>query len=268
MTTLASTTGAFALPIPAGAADTEIDDPVILGLLAYLGHWYSWGLDTKLANLAGPDTTAVSNACPDTNRFAFNPEGWWARVLSETQQPALFIWSKGSKRTPQTMIYDMRERQLGFLYVFPEVLGPRAMPTRSGLMQAIDALTRRAFDRGAHPTYENGVQFVDTVASPGCLAVYLDSTEEGFEFPGPQIGAGAGGQPDGGFEQYGYPTLRGTIVARERISNDSFEDPEDVLEGITLGLYHNEQGDVGNGLLVKDGTLLPGDGSEDGDEVG
>lgn len=267
MTTVASTVGPLTLPIPAGAANSPIADPLIDGLLEYLAFWIKWALDAKLANLQGPDTVAVSDACPEANRFGFNPAGWWVRVMTETRQPALFVWHQRSSRTKQTMVYDMRERQIGVMYAFPEFLGPRAYPTRSGLIQAVDAVIRKAFERGAHPGYQNDMQFVDTIADPGTLEVILDNAEEGFEFVGPQIGAGAGGQPDGGFEQYGFPTLRGTIIARERILGDSLEDPDDILNGISVGLYHNEQGDVGNGVLIKAGTLLPSDGSEDGDEV-
>ena len=267
MTSLASTVGPLDLPIPAGAANSPITDPLITGLLAYIGHWLKIGLDAKLAVLGGPDTTAVTDACPTANRFDFDPKGWWTRAVIASQQPCLFIWHKSAKRFPQSTVYDMRERQIGVLYVFPEFNAPRGFPTRTGLMNAVDAIIRRAFDRGAHPTYENGVQFTDTIADVDTLEVYLDGTEEGFEFASPQTGAGAGGQPDGGFEQYGFPTLRGTIIARERIGADTFEDPDDILGDITFTITHNEQGDVANGLDVLEGVFPAPDGSEDGDEV-
>lgn len=271
MTSLASNVAALSLPLEAGAANARIPEPLVVGLLAYLGFWIKWGTDAKLATIKGPLVTAgssvaITDACPLANRLPYNPGTWWVRFMTEATAPALWVWAKGSKRTKLSTVYDIRERQMGFLYAFPEVLAPRALVTRFGLMSAVDALIIRALDRGAHPDYENGVQFCDTIADPNTLELAFDSSEEGFEASRPETGAGAGGRADGGFEQYGFPTLRGTIVARERVSGDSFEDPGDILGDIDVTITHNEYGDVSDGLTILEGVLPGPDGSEDGDE--
>jgi len=267
MATAASTTAGLVIPVPAGAANSAIADPLTDGLAAYCGHWIKYALDAKFAVIGGPSTTAITDACPTANRFSYDPKGWWTIAVENAQTPCLWVWSISDQRERQTMVYDMITRKLGFLYAFPQVLGPRGMPTRSGMMNAVAKALRVAFMRGAHPTYAGGVQFVDTIADPNTLEVFLDSTEEGFEFAAPQTGAGAGGEPDGGFEQYGYPVLRGVFTARERVGHDTFEDPGDLLGDMSMTITHNEYGDVLDGLTVLEGTLPGPDGSEDGDEV-
>lgn len=267
MTTLATRVGALSIPVAAGAANSRIADTLIDGLLAYMGHWIKWALDAKFAVLAGPDNVTVSDACPALSRFAYDPGGWWVRTIVEKKTPGLWVWGPRGKRVPYSTIYNMRERPIQFLYAFPDQLWPRGADTRAGLMNVVDAALRRAFDRGSHTTYQNDLQFVDTIADPNTLEVFLEETEVSFEFTGPPTGAGAGGRADGGMQQYGFHCLRGTIMTRERLGHDAFEDPEDVLGDLSVTITHNEYGDTLDGLTVLEGTIPGPDGSEDGDEI-
>lgn len=267
MTTLGTTIGGLTLPIPAGAANSRIADPLIDGLRDYIGHWIKWALDAKFAMISGPDDVVVSDACPALSRFSYDPGGWWVRTIVERKTPGLWVWGPRWKRIPYSTIYQMRERPIQFLYAFPDQLAPRGSDTRSGLMNAADGALRRAFDRGAHDTYANGVQFVDTIAEPNTLEVFFEDAEMSFEFSAPATGNGAGGRTDGGLQQYGFQCLRGTLIARERIHHDAFVDPDDVLGDMAMTITHNEYGDTLDGLPVLEGTLPGPDGSEDGDEV-
>jgi len=267
MTTLATSVGAFSLPVAAGAANSRIADPLIDGLCSYMGHWIKWALDPKFAVIAGPDNVTVSDACPVLSRFPYDPGGWWVRTIVERKTPGLWVWGPRAKRVPYSTIYQMRERPIQFLYAFADQLYPRGADTRAGLMNAVDGALRRAFDRGAHDTYANGVQFVDTIADPNTLEVFFEDSEVSFEFSAPATGAGAGGRADGGMQQYGFHCLRGSLLSRERIHHDAFDDPGDVLGDLSMTITHNEYGDVLDGLTVLEGTLPGPDGSEDGDEM-
>jgi hypothetical protein len=266
LTSLSTTIGATEIPVPAGAAHSPIRDPLVVGLLDYLGHWIKETLDAKLPTLGGPDTVAVTDASPTATRYMFDPRGWWVRAMVQTKTPGLWIWHRGSKRIEYSTVHDFRERNIGLLYAFPELSGPRGMPTRAGLMTAVDAALFRALERGSHPTYQNGAMFVSTIAGVNALRVVYQDCQIGFEFAAPQTGAGAGGQPDGGFEQYGFMTLRATIMSRERVGADTPEDPADVNDGLAADIKVSELG-LDDPVAYMTRWLAGPDGSQDGDEV-
>lgn len=267
MTSVATQVGALSIPLAAGAANSRFPDPLADALKAYIGHWIKWALDAKLAVIGGPDNVVVSDACPTANRFSYDAGGWWVRTIVETKKPGLWVWGPRAKRTPYTILYELRERPMSFLYAFPDQLWPRGADTRSGLIDVVDAALRRAFDRGSHPTYQNDVQFAHTIAQVDSLALTFEDSETSLEFAAPQTGAGAGGRADGGLQQYGIHTLRGTILAKEKILLDSFVDPDDALGDLSMTFTHNEQGDTNNGMVLLEGTLPGPDGSCDGDEL-
>jgi hypothetical protein len=275
MPSIATQVGGTPIPVAAGVADSRIADPFIDALNAYYGHWIKWGHDAKLSNMGGPDKTfLITDACPVANRFPFDPGGWWVRKVQDSKLPVLCIWHRGSKREKQTMVYDVRQRNLGLFYAFPEVLSPRGFAVRSGLMDSIDATIYRATERGSHPTFAHngsalGALLTATVgATPNTLGWTYDSATIQFEAPRPEIGSGAGGATDYGLEQYGFMTLRGTVTTTERIMQDTLEDPNDVFAGgILAGIKVTGLGDVNDALPYMDRVLSHPDGSEDGDEV-
>lgn len=269
MPSLSSTVGAEPIPVPSGTANSRIADVAVDGLLAYLGHWIKYALDPKLAVLLGPDPALqITDACPTANRFAYDPKGWWVQCILNTKLPGLWIWRKSWKRIEYSTLYSWRESTIGLLYAFPEVLGPRGLPTWTAIPEVVDAAVTRAHQRGSHPTFAYcdkpaGTFFPHTITAPGVLRwQYLDSTQA-LEAAGPATGSGAGGMPDIGLEQYVYMTLRGTIVLHEKVLNDTLLDPDDVNNGIAVGISVNEQGDMNSPLHLMDRAFPGPDGSSD-----
>lgn len=149
MTTEASYVGATLLPLPAGRPKEKLADPIVEGLLNFLGWCLCNDLDAKLAQLAGTSETAS----PPDNRYAFDPtepQGHKARF----RLPALFVWWDGTSQSKQhTQLQKLRERNVDALYIFQELPSRAALELRSGLFAAVDACFTKAAERGGYPTY-------------------------------------------------------------------------------------------------------------------
>lgn len=247
MPTVNTNVGGLAIPVPAGAASDPLLDPAVLPLLDYLAYWLRAMLNTKLASMGG--TADVANqvyvdACPAANLFPYDPKQYW----THNPKPALYGWWGGpSIRRGQTIVYDVRERELQLMWVYSQLNGPAGDRARSGLAADVDAIFHRAHARGAHPSYGyNG-------AAPG-TPIWKSMGVHSWEYvegrPGalmetPSGSSRAGGISDGQAQTY-YPAVMGRVIVRERIYNDTMVDPDDVNLDTRIAIVTNEEGDRTN----------------------
>jgi hypothetical protein len=80
------------------------------------------------------------------------------------------------------------------------------------------------------------------IAERGRLAWEYTEGTCGFMVPVPSANAAPGGTAAGGYSQYGFPALTGTIMTKELIGHDTLVDPDDVAFDTTLSAYTNEEG--------------------------
>lgn len=237
---IASAVGGLSLPIDAGVASTALADPAVVALADYIGYWLRLTLNAKLANMGGPtDLTGqvYNNACPSTNVYTYDPQQFWVR----NPKPALYVWWNGrSTRARGTLVYDFRERELDILWVFSETHAPDGDDMRAGLPAAVDATIWRAHSRGSHPSYGyNG-------AAPG-TPIYRSMGVDAWEYtegvagslvPVPASDARVGGVGDGQVVRY-HPALKGKVVVRERVYQDSV----DPMGDSQISIFTSEIGD-------------------------
>jgi hypothetical protein len=274
MTSVASKIGATELPLTAGTANAPIAEPLLNLLLAYCGHWIKTSVDPQLSLLEGPSVAAgvavaVTDACPEATRYPHAPGSWWMRdpaLLGDEETgdgavPALYIWERSCKVTRYSLVYDMQERNLGVFYVFPECRGLDGQRARAGLLSAINKALLRASQRNSHPTFTYqgtaypNVPITSIIAERGRLAWELTESAIGFEVPIPSANAAPGGTAAGGYSQYGFPALHGTIMTKERIGHDSLVDPDDVAFDMAMDIYTNEEGDAQNLALFSQSVV-------------
>lgn len=214
MTTQASAVGALDLPIAAGTLADPLADPIVNGLLAFLGYWLKSELDAKLA-IQSPTS---ADACPSANRFPYDPRGYWVR----NPKPALYVWWKGpSEIADQTLVYAKRERDLGVWYVFEELVAPDGLTPRAGIAAAVDAVIAKACDRGYHPSFSYngagaGTPLAYALADKGLVGFEYRGGTAGWMVPVPDASARAGGAGTG-YVQRGFPCVEGTIRVWERV---------------------------------------------------
>src|SRR5580698_5849078 len=157
MPTETSAVGPLQLPIPVGAAQSPVDDPVTTGLLAWFGFWLQFDLNAKLANLVGTS----ADACPVTNRFGWDPINpkpsfVWADQTQADQTivvPALYCWLDKGKTKPYSTVTDQLERRGGLLWIYDQLTLPGALVDRYGLRAAVEASLSRAASLGRHPAF-------------------------------------------------------------------------------------------------------------------
>lgn len=261
MTTVASKIGATELPLVAGAANAPISEPFLNLMLAYLGHWIKTSIDPQLSLLQGPSVAsgvavAVTDACPTTTRYPHDPGSWWMRdplLLGDEETgdgaiPAFYIWERSCKVEPYSLVYDMQARNLGIFYVFPECRGLDGQRARAGLLSAINKVLMRASQRNSHPTFTYqstsypNVPVTSIIAERGRLSWAYTEGTCGMMVPVPSANAAPGGTAAGGYTQYGFPALTGTIMTKELIGHDTLVDPDDVAFDTTMSIYTNEEG--------------------------
>lgn len=258
----AVTVGALDVPALSGDTNTPIEDPTLAGLLDFAGYLIKWALDTRLAQLQGPTTSdPITDACPEANRYPYNPETAHVRV----GKPALFAWWQGPSRVAQwTMVYGKRERTIHLLYMFPETVLPNGMGARSGLLSIVDAVFAKLANEAAHPSYgyDGGAVGTPITQSLDLMRLVYEGGEASmaFEVPGNTTAAEQGRA--GGQVQRGYPTLRGVFTVWERVGVSSGLDPEDVAGPLLATVRVNEQGDMDDMLTIKEGYMGGADGSE------
>lgn len=271
MTTVASKVGGTSLPLVAGAANAPIVDPLTDLLLVYIGHWIKTSIDPRLSLLDGPGVTAgaavaVTDACPTTRRFSYDPGSWWMRdktLLGKAvdPSPALYIWERTCKVERYTMVYDVQTRNMGLFYVFPECAGPDGQRARSGLLSAINKVIARASQRNSHPTFTyQGTSYPDVpitsiIAERGRVSWEFTESAIGFEVPIPSAHAAPGGTAAGGYSQYGFPAIRATIMTKELVGHDTVVDPDDVAFDTTMSIYTNEDGNAQDLALFSESVV-------------
>lgn len=152
MLSTTSPVGALTLPLPAGASQAQLADPVVEALLDFLAWTLCHDLDAKLGQLLATGATAV----PAANRYSYDPfEARGDRVRRRV--PSLFVWWDGqSQPWRPTQLQRGRQREVKALYIFQEHPGHAEMARRSGMFAAVDASWAKAADLGGHPSYSYG----------------------------------------------------------------------------------------------------------------
>lgn len=235
---VASHVGHQDLPLAAGALATPSNDPVVDLVLAYCAHWLKAMLDARLA----VQTPTSADACPTANRWPWDPRDVWTRQA----KPGLYVWQRGASRvSPETLLWDRRERTLGLFYVFEEAQLPDGYTSRAGLMATADAVLARAFDRMSHPTFAHGSAPAGTsirlmLGQSEDLALRYDGGEVGFmaEIPG---GGERQGMTADGRVQRGFPCLRATLTVWERIGVDTSTYEDDANGDATVTISTNTE---------------------------
>jgi len=265
-----SVVGNLELPVPAGAQDSALDDPTLVGLLAYLGHWLSVSLDVKLASLRGTNASTVG-ASPAANRFPWDPATYFVRGdekggTEASHFPALYAWRIGR---PQYIQYsstrDLRKQTIGVAYIFDELTIPGALTRRSGLLSAVDAVFFSAMANGFHPSFGyNGAP----AGTP--IAVSLRLSGPGLSYdggehvnlapvPGQSLARGAG---QDGHVLRAYPTLRAQFTAWELVEDFAAVDPTDVTPQMLLTIKANTHGGAVDAVEIMQRYLEAPDGTE------
>jgi hypothetical protein len=216
--------GPLSIPVDAGNANEAFQDRTILGLLDYLGHWLRAGLNDKLGQMQGPETSAiVSDVCPVENLFPFNHEGTFVR-RNETNAPPLpgmWAWedSQESSADGATILYDVVRREVRVQYIFPQVMVPKGVNARSGLIPAVSRIMAKAVERGRRSDYGFDGDADGTPIRESCSWL-------GFAYRGGRAEAAAmlpsGGQSQAatraaGAEKRFFPSFVGTFWIWERI---------------------------------------------------
>lgn len=223
---MTSSVGAIELPVPADDVATPFVDPMIVGLLDFLGFVVKASIETRLVQIR----TTITDACPSANRFDYDPRQSFARDL--TKLPALYIWWGGrSKNVEATTVRNRRERELNLLYVIAPVRYPEGATVFAGALGAADAAICEASDRGYHPAYgfrgdPAGTLLARSLAPVGTI---------GWEYTGGQVGIlepvpRKRRNNDPNMQEDVFPALQGTIRVMERRTDNADQD-EDLEDG-------------------------------------
>lgn len=224
---MTSSFGALDLPVALGVPASPFVDPVIVGLLDFLGHCINDAIGDRLSQIR----PGLTEACPTANRHAYDPRQSFVR----NAMPALYIWWGGrSKNIEHTMVRNRRDRDLNLLYVCAAVMYPDGAPVFAGVPAAVDAAIAQASDRGYHPTYGTppGTLLARQLAPPGRLGWEYTGGQIGILEPVPRRRRNA----DPNHQEDTYPALQGTIRVSE-LRVDSTADDE-VLEDGRLVVTH------------------------------
>ena len=223
MPTETSQVGPTILPYPAGAANTAIVDPTVVGLLAYFAYWLQFDLNAKIQNLAG----TTQDVCPSANQFPWNPldpkpSFMWADQ-TQTQEglcvPALYVWLEKGKIKPYSTVTDMLERRGGVLWLYDQLVLPGAQVFRQGLRGAVEASLARAASLGRHPAFSlaggpSGVPIEVALQLTGD-GMWIEDSQQGFLSPITNQGNDA----DQAVYR-AYPSVQCTLVAQLEISSE------------------------------------------------
>jgi len=236
--------GALCLPLPASRLNEEIGDPTVLGIADFLRFSLRNMLNARLALMQGTSPDAL----PDGNVYPIDPAKYFVR----NNLPALYVWWTGrSARTPWTIHYDVRQRQITALYVFNELVAPGGLRPRHGLMAAVDACFELAAEEGFHPEYGDppGTPLVESLS---LARLTYEGGEEGFLAQLPADTADLAGA-----SQRGFPSLRGTFTVLEKVAPAGRPvSPDDDNGELGLSLYSTEEEPVSAGVLLRRKTIL------------
>jgi hypothetical protein len=235
--------GSALLPVEEGGTDSPLLDPTLTGLLAFTGHCIKAALDAKLAEMGGPGSSPITDACPVGHRFPWNHSGSFMRehdvgggVLA-VPLPGLWMWGGSSEFDAETstLVHDAYRRTISLHYIFPQLSIPLGYMARSGLMPAVERTLRAAFSECYHPTYDGG-QSVDL--SLGLLRVQLLGIQCGEMAPVPR-GSRARGAGSEGHEQKFFPAVQATLAVTERVGQWEADPVGDAIGDIAVELDHD-----------------------------
>ncbi len=250
-----SAVGGLTLPVSAGAANAELADPAVAGILRFLAWALNNDLSAKLAMQAGTSATAV----PSGNTYPWAPDKHWQRATL----PGLWVyWDGKSKRNPHTQVYDRRERRLNVFYAFSELVAPNGLRSRAGLMAAAEASIAKACDRGRHESYTPVGYPAGTTISRACglLQWQYEGGEQQFTASIPA--AGRQGTSADGHVVRGYPSVKASLLIWERLDSHTMDDPTDAAGEITVSISGSD-GESGDTTSMLDRVVAPPDGSEE-----
>jgi hypothetical protein len=262
---MTATTGAITVPLPSGGAEKAITDPALLGILDFLAFCIRDGIGVRGIEQR---PTEITNVLPTNNVFPFDPAGNWVRQGT----PALYLWwpkEDTSKIVEYSTLYDARIRKLRLFYVCAEVVDKLGARIYAGLPAAIDAILLRASSLGRHPSYSYND---DPLGTPLSFSLNrerpvqwaYEGGHSDFYAAIPEIADRPGGPPQGQTKR-GYPVLFGTVLVKEVVESEQFEET-DRMPDITATINTNESGDFADTIEFMQGVLPAPDGSEDGDE--
>lgn len=259
MPTTTSLVGATTLPVPAGALNAHLSDPLVTGLLDFLGFALKDALDAKLAQMQGTS----ADACPTANRYDYDPGSVWVR----NPVPALYVWWSGQSATVrETLLYSRRERTLGVMWVFDEIQYQDGAMARAGLCSIAAAAMERALDRGYHPAYGYGAAVAGTplaysLGPIGTIAFESAGMAAGQLAPVPVSDPRPGGGGEGARVNF-YPAVQGKIAVSERFGGFIPSDPDDVYGEARVDISTNENGDPTSVLPYLSGVMPGWDGED------
>lgn len=238
MPNVSTTVGLQPIPFPTAGAGSPIEDRAAVVLGDYLAFWLRYALDAKLAEIGGanPDLDppeTYSTAVASDAVFPYDPTKIWPR----NPKPALYLWWNGRRRRlAKTMIYDLRERELSFVWIYCQSTSPDGGIARAGLTAAVDAVLARAEHRGRHPSWSYTGYPANTLVSTvaGVHSWEIQQTEAGAYAP-------VVSSSSEGYESNFYPVVRGTILVRERVYDDQPEAPDDLNTDPAIVIGTNEQ---------------------------
>lgn len=222
-----NTVGSLTLPVDAGSLNEALDDPTLLGLLAFCGHWIKASLDAKLANQEGPTTAGAEvDACPANHRFPWDHGGAFMRpVPPETTPPlpGLWAWERDATMREETLVWSALERTIVVHYIFPEVVSPSGMGLRNGLMAAVTKTLAKAAERGRDALFSYGASGdgVPLFRALNVQSVELVSARQGrMEVIPGGAATGTGRTNTAGTVHRFYPSVEAVFRVVERIGPD------------------------------------------------
>lgn len=208
--------GLLSLPLPAADAATEWTDPLVDGLLSYLGHWLKADLDARLGTIPNlPD-----DACPVANRFGYEP----GRTFVREAMPALFVWRNADEQqiVQYSQLQDELRSVVRCFYIIGEFNKPDDSATASGLFAAVNACLARATRAERHSTWSYGSYSAGT---PVFRALGIEGWQyqggkllEGLPEPGERPVTATRNTGGDSAEQRYYPIVTASWLVREFIT--------------------------------------------------
>lgn len=208
----ANKVGSLDLPVPQGAALETFRDPTLQALMAYLGKWLQTELNSKLAQL----TPTSADACPEDNRYPYNPEDTFVR----NGFPALYVWEESAQLQPWTIRWEVLVRKIRVMYIFEELVKPHGIQARHGLMGAVAKTFAKASERRRHSNFQwdNDPQGWPLSFSLNVLDWKMLEGQQGFLQAIP-----SGGDAERQVRR-GYPAFQATFEVTERIDQRTIEE--------------------------------------------
>jgi hypothetical protein len=276
MTSNASTVGAVQFPVPEGAQDSALRDPVCEVLLAYLAHWLNYGLDAKLGNMRPTNVAGGLSVVPRGARFDYDPGTTFVR----NPLPALYCWYGRETRKQWTMVKWLRVATYHVRWYFAPLTVPKGRGLRSGLQSNVARLLHRAADELRHDTFPT-VDDVLPVTLPVCgsieaalcaQSIKLENVTHGvtWESPGEELSRGDEqiqsnlGMGTDGAVQRGFPTVHSVWTVSEFVEGNQADEGDETPDG----LLEIEASENGPAIPFMDRNLNAPDGTDDPSQKG